>query len=466
MDRLVRVRADGSLEPVTGRSLEHVPRIYCFVHGWAPGSQAAAHVIHAQTGDIPRAWDAGMVDMFGISLADAYLPLLTAIAASDPQAAVVWFSWVDESATDVQVFAAGQSLAHTQINGWRLAVALVGACGGRLPRVQLIGHSHGSVVATHAALALPSAPDQLTLLDCPEDWFSRAGGAAGLLSEVLPRLEPGRGPGQVLVDSYASLFGRSYHWHPGLSEVVDVRLAGGLLRREGRGAAGDAHEYAVDWYAETVATGDQRCGFGWSVLAADRSPAGHARDRTFDPRALSAGYVVSAGRSPVAIARRRSTPTQPRYQVIPLGVGEIELSADRPDVLIAVALPDADLLEFDYQISEPGRRSRVEGAVQRVLAFTGAAGLIEVPARGRYLRIPDDRDPSAPVLVQFRLAEPDATTTATISGLQALRVGRTRNYDTTRTTVTVAAMGAIAGSAATLAVQGLAWAIGRRLMKR
>jgi hypothetical protein len=152
--------------------------------------------------------------------------------------------------------------------------------------------------------------------------------------------------------------------------------------------------------------------------------------------------------------------------VIPLGVGEIELSADRPDVLIAVMLPDADLLEFDYQISEPRRRSRVEGAVQRILAFTGAAGLMEVPARGRYLRIPDDRDPSAPVLIQFRLAEPDATTTATISGLQALGAGRTRNYDTTRTTITVAAMGAVAGSAATLAVQGLAWAIGRRLLKR
>ena len=148
-----------------------------------------------------------------------------------------------------------------------------------------------------------------------------------------------------------------------------------------------------------------------------------------------------------------------------MGVGEIELSADRPDVLIAVALPDADLVEFDYQLAEPGRRSRVEGAVQRGLAFTGAAGLIEVPARGRYLRIPDDRDPSAPILIQFRLAEPELSTTATIRGLQALRAGRTRNYDTTRTTVTAAAIGAIAGSAATLAVQGLGLAIRRGLAK-
>ena len=302
MDRLVRVRADGSLEPVAGRSLEDVPRLYCFVHGWAPGSQAAANMIHAQTGMMPRAWDAGIVDMFGISLADAYLPLLTAIAASDPQAAVVWFSWVDESATDGQVFAAGQSLARTQINGARLAMALVGACGGRLPRVQLIGHSHGSVVATHAALALPSAPDQLTLLDCPEDWFSRAGGAAGLLSEILPRLEPGRGPGQVLVDSYASLFGRSYHRHPGLSEVVDVRVTGGLRRREGRGAAGDAHEYAVDWYAETVLVGGHALRVRLVGPGCRPGPRGAGRRRRV--RSAGSGRRVHGGCRPIPCGDR------------------------------------------------------------------------------------------------------------------------------------------------------------------
>jgi hypothetical protein len=406
-----------------------------------------------------------MVDLYGISLTDAYLPLLTAIATRDPLAAVVWFSWVDESATAGQVFAAGQSLAHTQINGSRLAMALVGACGGRLPRVQLIGHSHGSVVATHAALALPSAPDQLTLLDCPEDWFSRAGGAAGLLSEVLPRLEPGRGPGQVFVDSYASLFGRSYHRHPGLSEVVDVRVTGGLGRREGRGAAGDAHAYAVAWYAETVRSGDQRCGFGWSLLAGDLASEGPSPGSAFDPRGLAAGYVASAGRAPVAVARGPAARTHPRYEVIPLGVGEIELSVDRPDVLIAVMLPGADLVEFEYQLAEPARRSRVEGAVQRVLAFSGAAGLLEVPARGRYMRIPDDRDPSAPVLLQFRLAAPQESTTATISGLQALRAGRASNYDPTRTALAAAAMGAVVGSAVTLAAQGLGHVIHRRLTR-
>ena len=48
---------------------------------------------------------------------------------------------VDESGTDSQVFSARDSLARTQINGSRLAMALVEACGGQLPRVQLIGYT-------------------------------------------------------------------------------------------------------------------------------------------------------------------------------------------------------------------------------------------------------------------------------------------------------------------------------------
>lgn len=465
MDRLVRVRADGTLVPVGGRSIQGVRRVYCFVHGWAPGSHAAANLIRAQTGRLPRAWDPGIVDMFGISLADAYLPLLTAIAQRDPHAAVLWFSWVDESATPGQVFAAGQSLSHTQINGARLAMALVGACGGHLPRVQLIGHSHGSVVACHAALALPSTPDQLTLLDCPEDWFSRAGGAAGLLAQLLPRLEPGRGPGQVFVDSYASMFGRAYHRRPGLSEVVDVRVTGGLRRREGRGPAGDAHEYAVDWYAQTVRSADPGCGFGWSVLAEDQASEGGSTGGALDRQALAAGYMVGIRSSPVVTARRRPARTQPRQEVISLGVGELQLSAQRPDVMIAVDLPKGDLVEFDYEITAPGRRSRVEGAVERVLAFSGAAGLIEVPPRGRYLRVPGDRDTAAPVLIQFRLAEPETGTTATVSGLRALHTGTTRNYDPTRSAITFAAVGAAAGCAATLTAQGIAGLIRGRLAK-
>lgn len=453
-------------------SLSGVPRIYAAVHGWAPGSQSAADLIHAQTGNEARAWDDGMVDLFGFSIADSFIPLLSAIAAQDPDAAVLWFSWVDESATAGEVFAGGESLKHTHINGARLAHALVGACSGDLPPVQLIGHSHGGVVATNAALSLPSAPTQLTLLDCPEDWFSRVGGSAGLLAQILPRLEPGRDPGHVFVDSYTSMFGRPYHRHAGLSEVVDVRLGGGLRRRDSRGAVGDAHEYALEWYTATAQSDDPKCGFGWSVLGAQRAAeAGHAdagnADAGFDPEDLAAGYVVGGQLAPVTVTRRPPVPTQPLHETVPLGVGELELTAERPDVSISVTLTETDLVDFDYQVSRAARRTRVEGAVERVLAFSGPAGEFEVPSWGRYLRIPGNRDTSFPVMIHFRLVDAEPDSAATIRRLSAVRTGsRTRNYDSTSSALTVGLVGAVVGSVGTLAIQGAARAVRRRLTGR
>lgn len=407
-----------------------------------------------------------MVDMYGFSLAESFNPLLAAIAASDPEAAVVWFSWVDESATAGEVFAGAQSLSHTQINGARLANALIIACEGPLPlpRFQLIGHSHGSVVATHAALALPTTPDQLTLLDCPEDWISRVGGSAGLLAEILPRLEPGRGPGEVLVDSYTSMFGRPYHRHPGLSDVVDVRLASALRLRDSRGVVGDAHEYALEWYAETVRSADPKSGFGWSVLGADRPQAGVG---DFDPEGLAAGYFVQGGRRPVAISQRDAVPTRPRSEAATLGLEEIELTAEHPDVAIGVLLADVDLVEFDYTITDPARRTRLEGAVERVPAFSGASGEFTVPSWGQYLRIRGDRDPSVPVLIQFRLVDAEPSSRVSVTNVRAVRTGvRARNYHATRTATAIAVAGAIGGAVGTLAVQGLARAVRGQLAKR
>ncbi len=458
--RLARVSAGGELSAVAAGALAGSPRVYAFVHGWAPGSQATGDLIQARTGGPARAWDDGVVDMYGVSLTDAYLPLLSALAERDPEAAVLWFSWVDESATDSQVLSARDSLARTQINGSRLAMALVEACGGRLPRVQLIGHSHGSVVATHAAVALRTAPDQLTLLDCPEDWFSRAGGAAGLLADILPRLEPGRGSGQVLVDSYASWFGRPYHRHAGLADVVDVRLAAPIRRTDDRDFVGFAHEYAVAWYADTVRAQDPACGFGWSLLGAQLPDAPE-----FDPQALAAGYLARGDSAPRAVVAR---PAQrpPDSALTPLGLGRLRLSAERPDVLIGTPLPDTDLVEFDYHVTNPGPGTRIEAAVQRVLVFSGGAGPLYVPERGRYLRVPATMEPSVPVLLQFRLVDPGPETTVTISDLHAVRTTAARNYDATRTTMAVGMLGAGMGAAATLAAVGVVSALRRRAGRR
>ena len=140
------------------------------------------------------------------------------------------------------------------------------------------------------------------------------------------------------------------------------------------------------------------------------------------------------------------------------------MTAERPDVLISVELTDVDLVEFDYQINDGDRRTRVEGAVNRVPGFSGAGGALEVPAWGQYLRIPGNRDFTVPIRIQFRLVEPAANSTATISGVRAVRTGvRTRNYDSSRTAVAIGATGVVVGAVGTLAVQHLVRAVRGRL---
>ena len=276
-----------------------------------------------------------------------------------------------------EVFAGRESLKHTHINGARLAHALVAACSRDLPAVQLF------------------------------------------------------------VDSNTSMFGRPYHRHAGLPEVVDLRLAGALRRRDARGAVGDAHEYALEWYAATVQSPDPKCGHGWSLPAAQRATEAGDSAAGFDPGNLAAGYVVRGDRAPVAIPP--SPVASPvRHDAVPLSGGELKLTPERPDVSIAIPPDGADLVDFEYDVAHAGVRTRVEGAVERVLAFSGAAGEFEVPSWGLDLRIPRNRDVSSPVVIQFRLVEAELASAAVVRGLRAVRTGpRTSNYDSTSKAVTV-----------------------------
>ena len=100
----------------------------------------------------------------------------------DPHAVVLAYSWLDDAGTSgvldptYDVPTQGYlSEAATEMNGERLAAALEQVTGGTFKGdLQLIGHSHGSKVATVAAVALEESPtnpihiNQLTLLDSPE----------------------------------------------------------------------------------------------------------------------------------------------------------------------------------------------------------------------------------------------------------------------------------------------------------
>src|SRR5262249_17025405 len=112
--------------------------------------------------------------------------LAKSITLADPNAVVLAYSWIEQSATagagDIgpnslsALLGAGQSESYTQLNGLRLAQAGKLALNANFfPQgglLHILGHSHGSKVATVGALTLqmdgvPVA--QLTTLESPED---------------------------------------------------------------------------------------------------------------------------------------------------------------------------------------------------------------------------------------------------------------------------------------------------------
>lgn len=251
--------------------------LYVLVHGWMPGYRAA--VDRYRGPGVLLAWSPEAVDAAGDRSFAAFVPLAAALTAADPEATVLGFSWIDDSATAMSPFAARRSEARTDLNGQRLAAALRTAVAPSFAgsgALHLIGHSHGAKVATVAAIAGPKPPAQLTLLDSPENVLARLPGAANHLEGYLPLLPIGRGPGRTFVDSYFSIVGARYDDHPGLGAVVDVQLlpprprdsgaASTSLSDELTAAFTAAHEYPISWYATSAQHPEAGVGYAWSPL--------------------------------------------------------------------------------------------------------------------------------------------------------------------------------------------------------
>jgi hypothetical protein len=231
--------------------------------------------------------------------------LAAAILRTDPKAVVLAYSWIDDSATSNSVGSlpggAYLSEAHTSMNGYRLAAALEAAIpttfhadGGQL---HLIGHSHGSKVATVATGLLDGtnnanfAVAHLTLLDSPEDdsLLVRQVDAANNLWYFLGGMNLGRGAGKTFVDNYISELDEPLGVIQGfnpldttqktgvLQSIVDVNLAGDVLFSSiDPFAIGDLHGYSFSWYGAaselwaqnpTPAVADQ-----WSPLINPATP--------------------------------------------------------------------------------------------------------------------------------------------------------------------------------------------------
>ena len=170
----------GLYNPATGQFVQvnaNDPRlagkdVYVIVHGWAPGYDkwVAAAAAKGQTllwwntfptqsgydptisGGLPPdsnfLLDGNTVDGVVVNPTG----LAETLAWMDPNAAVLAYSWIDESATPNHLKDASPAEAQTELNGERLAVGLSQALGTSFTgKLQLIGHSFGSKVATVAA---------------------------------------------------------------------------------------------------------------------------------------------------------------------------------------------------------------------------------------------------------------------------------------------------------------------------
>lgn len=291
----------GYFSPVTVSSLGAVDLgvvpspIYVLVHGWAPGyvnqvppdgdlfwwsSGAAVTVDGNPVWPSSWAWAGLTIGAEGDNpFCVNSTGVLQSIAQMNPNATLLCYSWLDDSATvdsdDPQDY---QSEANTHINGIRLANALQEAInlsfflnGGSL---HLIGHSHGSKVCTVAALRLQQAgfpAARLTLLDSPE---YGAGGdddgepgplddnGANLLGAYLQGLnimDPSNPEaGGTFVENYASYFGVMLGQNPS-------RIIGVCLNPDGTGSSPDitdSHSYAAGWYG---ASASSSVGLAWTT---------------------------------------------------------------------------------------------------------------------------------------------------------------------------------------------------------
>ncbi|GLY17081.1 hypothetical protein LWF15_21280 [Kineosporia rhizophila] len=443
--------------------------VHVFVHGWQPGFwlQERFHAVGDLVSALP-AWDPRLIDPTGRTLSSYYLQLLEALAGLGPEHCVLHYSWLDESATDAELFLAYRSRQATQINGRRLALALQQALHqtGSEPdaRIQLIGHSHGSAVAVHAAAALEKGPEQVTLLDAPENRLSRLSGAANLMDVVLPRLTPGRTEGRTFVDSYSSVFGSPYHRMPGLSGVVDVMLTpGNAPSHHVVRAVNAAHLYAVDWYARSVREATRGVGYGWSPLAGAAVARLHPAYRSLWPlRPLELTRMPEVAWKPWE--RRIEARAVRRGRITG---AELQLDPARPTAaMILSSLPGDGLIEFDVEVEGGDGSEQVQLDLDAITVYVAQARY-PVPPSGRYVMLADGRPGDHLLTARLVVGDPDSqvkvrVTNVTIVSWPAAAPGFTFR----RLAWTTFTSGALSGSVATVLVGAGLAGLRRRLRGR
>lgn len=347
------------------------------VHGWAPGYLSAVQaagrriVWWGQNASVGGVWTSNWAwiptSVSGFQVTDN--GLFQQMQAENPQAWVLGFSWIDDSATPPLSGEFGfdaedvyQSEAHTNVAGIRLANALdqvLAPAFWQNPanRLHLVGHSHGSKVVAVAAQLLqerhradPKAgADHLTLLDSPESESTLEFGGANLVGFYLRELavasDPTRPPpaGTIFVDNVVSYFGAAYREAgTSLDDVVQVLLYPFRLSISPE----FGHSYSAEWYAGAVpgarSTSQPPIGLAWPPVPTVYRPTSATpfldqawfssgqRTQTgqwglaLSNAANAARAVFGFGTGPAGVARAGSSVGDVRFEG-----GRLELGAGR-----------------------------------------------------------------------------------------------------------------------------------------
>ena len=285
--------------------------LYIVAHGWAPGSRKefnkAGGDLQWWSSDAPIKYQGSLEwqsswawtgtkgtkdDDLEISPNGLLQTIQEYAQKQSPEAEtiILAYSWMDNSAT-VAVGpvwnsweAASQSESYTNLNGMRLADAIKQATTNNFfanpkNKLHLIGHSHGSKVATVATLELQkqNLPVQhLSIFDSPENELTYTNNSANLLGFYFNKMKitppaSSFNHRSLFVESYISMFGFGYLGLSGsnINNVVQVGLdSDGVFKTID---ASNRHSYAAIWYSNAWNVSHSKkypsLGLGWPPVS-------------------------------------------------------------------------------------------------------------------------------------------------------------------------------------------------------
>lgn len=289
--------------------------LYVVTHGWAPGLREAvdkaegklqwwgADAITTQKKDSDKkewasnwAWTGTTGEKHHLKVSPTGLlqqiEKFEAQRNNGKETVVLAYSWVDDSATPPvgpkNLFDASRSEAYTNLNGLRLAAAINDATAHGFfdhpnNKLHIIGHSHGTKVATIAALNLQTRGaqvDHLTILDPAENNLCLDTNIANLLGYYFGKMKIDSPShigkrGVTFVDNYVSFFGLGLAGPAGsnINNIRQIGLESGHVFE--MFDIHDRHAYAASWYsnawAATSANGWPLMGLSWPPVTPNPS---------------------------------------------------------------------------------------------------------------------------------------------------------------------------------------------------